>query len=77
MADWDRREHPATLDGLDWRRLQQEYRDYIDLPKMAQLIPVVGAPIGAVVNYGLVDRLGEAAINAYRMRWFAAHGEQA
>jgi hypothetical protein len=71
MADWDRLEHPSRLDGMDWRRLQQEYRDYIDLPKMAQLIPVVGAPIGAVVNYGLVDRLGETAINAYRMRWFA------
>lgn len=56
---------------IDWRRFQQEYRDYIDLAKLAQLIPIVGAPIGAVVNYRLLDQLGEAAINAYRMRWFA------
>ena len=36
---------------------------------MAQLIPVVGAPIGAVVNWRLVDRLGETAMMACRMRW--------
>lgn len=55
----------------DWRRFQQEYRDYIDLAKMAQLIPIVGAPIGAVVNWRLVDRLGETAMMACRLRWFA------
>lgn len=59
----------ATAD-YDWRRFQQEYRDYIDLAKMAQLIPVVGAPIGAVLNWRLVDRLGETAMMACRMRWF-------
>ena len=61
----------ADIADYDWRRFQQEYRDYIDLAKMAQLIPVVGAPIGAVVNWRLVDRLGETAMMACRMRWFA------
>lgn len=73
LDDWDARaaERPPTLDDLDWRRFQQEYRDYIDLAKLAQLLPVIGAPVGVVVNYRLLDRLGETAINAYRMRWFA------
>ncbi|HEX5377056.1 MAG TPA: EcsC family protein [Phenylobacterium sp.] len=71
MAGWDQAAHPDSLDAVDWRRFQQEYRDYIDLAKMAQLIPLIGAPVGAVVNYRLLDRLGETAINAYRMRWFA------
>jgi hypothetical protein len=73
MADWDARraERSAALDMVDWRRFQQQYRDYIDLAKLAQLLPVVGAPIGAVANYGLVDRLGTTAMNAYRLRWFA------
>ncbi|HYC68113.1 EcsC family protein [Brevundimonas sp.] len=62
----------ATTADYDWRRFQQEYRDYIDLAKMAQLIPVVGAPIGAVVNWRLVDRLGETAMMACRMRWFGS-----
>jgi len=73
MADWDARadQHPQSLDAVDWRRFQQEYRDHIDLAKMAQLIPLIGAPVGAVVNYRLLDKLGRTAINAYRMRWFA------
>ncbi len=70
MTGWDAKPAP-TLDTFDWRKFQQEYRDFIDLAKLAQLIPVVGAPIGAVVNFKLTDRVGEAAMNAYRMRWFA------
>jgi hypothetical protein len=71
MADRGPLAAPETLDGLDWRRFQQEYRDYIDLAKLAQMIPLIGAPVGAVVNYRLLDKLGETAIGAYRMRWFA------
>ena len=62
-------DQPEVITDYDWRRFQIEYRDYIDLAKLAQLIPVVGAPIGAVVNWRLVDRLGETAMMACRMRW--------
>jgi hypothetical protein len=72
LEGWDATPHPQSLDAFDWRRFQQEYRDYIDLAKMAQLIPVIGAPVGAVVNYRLLDRLGETAVNAYRQRWLDA-----
>ena len=65
---------PEAITDYDWRRFQIEYRDYIDLAKLAQLIPVVGAPIGAVVNWRLVDRLGETAMMACRMRWMAETG---
>ena len=34
-------------------------------------IPVVGAPIGAVVNWRLLERLGETAMNSYRLRVLA------
>lgn len=60
---------PADINEFDWRTFQQEYRDYIDLAKMAQLIPVIGAPVGVVVNYQLIKKLGSTAMNAYRMRW--------
>ena len=66
---WDAREHPADFAHFDWRRFQQEYRDHIDLAKMAQLIPLVGAPIGAVVNWRLTEKVGHVAINGYRTRW--------
>ena len=68
---------PEAITDYDWRRFQIEYRDYIDLAKLAQLIPVVGAPIGAVVNWRLVDRLGETAMMACRMRWLAEAGPEA
>ena len=70
MVDWDKKskELPEDIHQFDWRNFQQEYRDYIDLAKMAQLVPVIGAPVGAVVNYRLVKKLGITAMNAYRMR---------
>ncbi len=73
MCDWRTRSEqlPTSLDDFDWRKFQQEYRDYIDLAKLAQLLPIVGAPVGVIVNNRLVRRLGRTAINAYRMRWFA------
>ena len=63
---------PADVSEFDWRTFQQEYRDYIDLAKMAQLIPVIGAAVGAIVNYKLINQLGETAINCYRMRKISA-----
>ncbi len=59
---------PDDINQFDWRTFQQEYRDYIDLAKLVQLIPVIGAPVGAVVNYQLIKKLGKTAMNAYRMR---------
>ena len=70
ITDWENKKNelPATINDFDWRNFQQEYRDYIDIAKMAQLIPVIGAPVGVVVNYGLIKKLGITAMNSYRMR---------
>ncbi|MES2372962.1 MAG: EcsC family protein [Bacteroidota bacterium] len=70
MVNWDEKVHllPKDINEFDWRTFQQEYRDYIDLAKMAQLVPVIGAPVGAIVNYKLLKKLGLTAMNAYRMR---------
>lgn len=72
MVDWDQKskELPEDINQFDWRNFQQEYRDYIDLAKMAQLVPIIGAPVGAIVNYRLIKKLGFTAMNAYRMRFF-------
>jgi uncharacterized protein (DUF697 family) len=74
LADWDayRLTLPLNPDEFDWRTFQQEYRDYIDLAKMAQLVPVIGAAVGAVANYKLIEQLGDTAMNCYRLRHFAA-----
>ena len=70
MEDWDAKKHqlPDDVHQFEWRSFQQEYRDYIDLAKLAQLIPGIGAVVGFVVNYRLIKKLGDTAKNAYRMR---------
>lgn len=70
IIDWKEKSNalPADINQFDWRSFQQEYRDYIDLAKMAQLIPAIGAPVGVLVNNNLVKKLGRTAMNAYRMR---------
>ncbi|MFC5407780.1 EcsC family protein [Larkinella bovis] len=74
MTNWDAQSQqlPDDINQFDWRTFQQEYRDYIDLAKMAQLVPGIGAAVGLVVNYRLLDSLGKTAMNAYRMRWVEA-----
>jgi len=70
IEDWNNYVNtlPATMQEFDWRNFQQEYRDYIDLAKLLQLVPGIGAVVGAYVNHKLTEKLGEFAMNAYRMR---------
>ena len=70
IEKWDDTKHqlPKDINELDWRAYWEEYRDHLDLAKLLQLIPGVGAGVGALVNYRLTTRLGTYAMNAYRMR---------
>lgn len=74
ITDWEQKSQrmPEDINQFEWRNFQQEYRDYIDLAKMAQLVPVIGAPVGVWVNYRLIKKLGITAMNAYRMRLMEA-----
>ncbi len=74
LANWEEycESLPENEENFDWRTFQQEYRDYIDLAKMLQLIPYLGAVVGFVVNKRLVRKLGFYAKNAYRMRYFGS-----
>lgn len=66
IENWeDRKQHYMDV---DWKSFQQEYRDYIDFVKMLQLVPGIGAVVGAYANYNLLDSLGEVAMNCYRLR---------
>ena len=73
MKSWDEytSKLPDDINQFDWRSFQQEYRDYIDLAKMAQLLPGIGAVVGVIANYQLINKLGETAMNSYRMRLFS------
>lgn len=66
IEKWD--ELKSDVKELDWRTFQQEYRDYIDLVKLLQMVPGLGAIVGAFANYRLTEHLGKTAMNAYRLR---------
>ena len=72
VSNWDNyvKDLPMNVDSFDWRTFQQEYRDYIDLAKMLQLVPGIGLVVGAYANYKLMNKLYATAINAYRLRVF-------
>jgi hypothetical protein len=70
IENWD--EYAATLprdlNEFDWRSFQQEYRDYLDLAKLLQMLPVIGAVVGSYVNNKLLKKLLETSMNCYRIR---------
>ncbi len=62
---------PNDIHSIDWQNFQQQYRDYLDLAKLAQMMPGIGAAVGLVVNYRLLNQLGTTAMMCYRLRWFS------
>lgn len=61
---------PRDINSFDWRAFQQEYRDYLDIAKLLQLVPGIGTFVGSYVNNKLLKKLSITAKNAYRMRYF-------
>lgn len=59
---------PKEFSEFDWKTFQLDYRDYMDLAKLAQLLPIIGAPVGAIANYKLTGLLGRYAMNCFRLR---------
>ncbi|QCK15179.1 EcsC family protein [Mangrovivirga cuniculi] len=70
MKDWEKNSEslPTDINDFDWKTFQLEYRDFIDLAKLIQLIPGVGAIAGAYVNHKYTKILGRYAMNGYRLR---------
>ncbi|KUP08407.1 hypothetical protein Q73_06655 [Bacillus coahuilensis m2-6] len=71
IKDWDKAKE--DLEVINWRELQQEYRDSIDLVKLFQLAPGLGGVVGGVANYYLIGTLAETAKNSYRHRILSTH----
>ncbi|UXP33922.1 EcsC family protein [Reichenbachiella agarivorans] len=70
IEHWDEQSAslPNDIHSFDWKKFQMEYRDDVDLIKIFQLIPGIGAVVGACINHKLTYRLGKTAMNAYRLR---------
>jgi len=72
LQNWEKikQKMPDDINQFDWRTFQIEYRDYLDVAKLLQLIPGFGAIVGFYINHKLTRKLGEFAMNSYRMRLF-------
>lgn len=72
LSHWEEsvQEYPEVkaLEHFDWEQFQREYRDAIDLRKMLQMLPGIGAVVGAWANYGLLEDLGHVGMNCFRLR---------
>lgn len=64
LQDWERFPHSP----VDWEKFQLEYRDYLDVAKLLQLMPIIGSVAGGTSNYKLMNRLKDNVMNCYRMR---------
>ena len=60
---------------MNWQALQIEYREYMDVAKLLQLLPVVGAAAGGVANHNLMQKLKVTAMNSYRWRVITMSGD--
>jgi len=65
VLNWS--EHNENVE-MNWRELQIEYRDYMDIAKILQILPVVGAAAGGFANHNLMQKLKVTAMNSYRWR---------
>ncbi|MCY8816622.1 EcsC family protein [Bacillus atrophaeus] len=63
LENWE-----TVKEDIDWRVFQQEYRDYIDVVKIFQLLPGIGAAVGGIANYKLLAQLGETARHVFHLR---------
>lgn len=62
LENWE-----TVKEDIDWRVFQQEYRDYIDVVKLFQLLPGIGAAVGGIANYKLLAQLGETARHVFHL----------
>jgi hypothetical protein len=73
LRDWqpsrtEEKTNSLFTDGTDWRAFATEYRDAIDMRKLLQIVPGIGAVVGAIANRSILDDLAQAAIRIYQLR---------
>lgn len=57
-----------SWDDFNWEQFYMEYKQSIELRKLLQMIPGIGAVVGAIVNFSFLDELGETAQMCYELR---------
>jgi hypothetical protein len=72
LVNWEEESQQFTdINAFDWRRFQQEYRDYIYVAKLFKLIPCVGAAVVAIFNHRHTKQICTMSINANRHNYIS------
>ncbi|RXT04892.1 EcsC family protein [Ammoniphilus sp. CFH 90114] len=73
LKEWPQRKQQISRstyeDVMAWRTFYAEYRESIELRKMLQVIPGLGAIVGAWANRSILDDLAVTAQQVYRLRY--------
>lgn len=59
----------TVAESIMWRDFYMDYKQYIEFRKLLQILPGIGAVIGAWANHSLMDDLGKAAKHSYQLRY--------
>jgi uncharacterized protein (DUF697 family) len=66
-----------SWESFDWEEFYMEYKQSIELRKLLQILPGVGAVVGAWANYTFLDDLGETAVRCLQLRYLQQkYGEE-
>lgn len=72
IEHWEKtslRSRQTVAESIMWRDFYMDYKQYIEFRKLLQILPGIGAVIGAWANHSLMDDLGKAAKHAYQLRF--------
>ena len=72
VKSWDEtspKKRQTVAQSISWHDFYLDYKEHIEFRKMLQILPGIGAVIGAWANHSLLDELGETAQSAYRLRY--------
>lgn len=71
LQDWELEglsESKLSKHDFDWEEFYLEYKRSIELPKLLQIIPGLGAIVGAWANHSFLEELGQTAMLCYEQR---------
>lgn len=59
----------TVAESISWRDFYMDYKQYIEFRKLLQILPGIGAVVGAWANHSLMEDLGTTAKRAYQLRY--------
>lgn len=72
VKNWEKQStlsRQTVAESISWRDFYMDYKQYIEFRKLLQILPGIGAVVGAWANHSLMEDLGTTAKRAYQLRY--------